>query len=490
MPKIRDRDLVAQSTSSYLNLPMWVDPRAVLHRAPLADAVLNILSHVLSPALLDKVFRVHRGRSFKHVLSFSTLVRLIGDALLQHNGSGRQSFQRAKEQGILPVSLEAIYGKLRRIPMSLSLGFLEAASGHLQALFPGNAKAWNVPSSLRGFTPVILDGKTIKKVAKRLLATRGAQGKISGGKLLVALLPHSGLVLTMAADLDGEANEARLVREVLKRINDLLPNLRLWIADRQFGDPVQISRFLQREGDHVVVRWDGKTSFTVDSQRPAVKGKDCKGREMIEEWGYYGAESNKCRRYMRRITLIRPGEETVVLLTDLLDEQTYPADDLLECYLMRWGIERVFQQITEVFALNQLIGSTPEATIFQAAFCFVLYNVIQVVRGYIASLQKDVELTEELSSEQIFYDVRRELIATYVMIGPFKLAEHTSTERTPEELNEWLRERLQGVWTPRWKKASNKKPRPWKPKKGSCYGAHNSVHRLRKSKSKTAKQPP
>jgi hypothetical protein len=29
----------------------------------------------------------------------------------------------------------------------------------------------------------------------------------------------------------------------------------------------------------------------------------------------------------------------VMLVTDLLDNQQYPAGDLLEVYLMRWGIE-------------------------------------------------------------------------------------------------------------------------------------------------------
>jgi len=46
------------------------------------------------------------------------------------------------------------------------------------------------------------------------------------------------------------------------------------------------------------------------------------------------------------------------------------------------GDERVFQQITEVFALRRLIGKYAEATVFQAAFCLLLYNMVQVMRGY------------------------------------------------------------------------------------------------------------
>ena len=57
---------------------------------------------------------------------------------------------------------------------------------------------------------------------------------------------------------------------------------------------------------------------------------------------------------MRQIHLVRPGEEELYLVTDLLDEQKYPAEDLLAVYLKRWGIERVFQKITEVFHLERL----------------------------------------------------------------------------------------------------------------------------------------
>jgi Transposase DDE domain len=455
-----------------------LDPRAVLDNLPLADAVLSLCSWVLSPAALDRIFQAHRGRSFEKLLSFPVFARLIADALLQHQGSGRQSFQRADEQGTLPTSAEAAYGKLRRVPVSLSLGFLEDISAHLRELFPPGASAWVAPRCLEALNPVILDGKTLKKVAKRLKATRGALGKISGGKLLVAVDPRSGLALTMAADLDGEANEARLVPDVLPGVGRQVPGHRLWIADRQFGDPVQIGRFLAREGDHVLVRWDGRTSFHPDPERPAVTGADARGRAVIQEWGRYGVESNKQRRYLRRITLLRPGEEAIVLMTDLLCDDAYPAAELLEAYLARWRIERVFQEITEVFSLKRLIGSTARATIFQGAFCLVLYNLIQVVRAYIAEGRPDIERTDDLSSEQIFYDVRRQLTAVYELVKVPELVAMVGRPWAAGELRVWMKGHLAGVWSERWIKAVNKKPRATRSETGPCFGAHNSVHRL------------
>ena len=95
----------------------------VLQRTPLANATLSLWSYLLKPSVLDEIFQKHRGRSFEDILKFSTFVELIRDALILHKGSGRASFQRAEEQGTLPTCQEAVYHKLGRVPIPLSLGF-------------------------------------------------------------------------------------------------------------------------------------------------------------------------------------------------------------------------------------------------------------------------------------------------------------------------------------------------------------------------------
>src|ERR1043166_1164407 len=175
--------------------------------------------------------------------------------------------------------------------------------------------------------------------------------------------------------------------------------------------------------------------------------------------------------------LERVGEETVVLVTGLLEVERYPAAELLSVYLARWGIERVFQQITEVFALQHLMGSTRQATVFQAAFCLVLYNMVQVVRGYFAAARPEPCQAERLSAEQIFYDVQRELTAVSVLLPPTLIAAEYGEALSAEQLRQHLHRLLSSVWTPRWRKAMNKKPRP-KVRKPKLLGAHPSMRRL------------
>lgn len=447
-----------------------------LNRLPLADAALSLWSFVLQPAFLDGVFQRHRGRSYEEVLTFPTFVDLIGDALLHHGGSGRQSFQRAQEQGRLPTTAETVYSKLRHVPLSLSLGFFEEATQRLGQVLPTTPPAVALPPSLEGLTIVVGDGKTLKRVAKRLLPARGVAGKVFGGKLLVAFLPAQGLAAALAADPDGEANDCRLVPQLLQRARPLIAGPRLWVFDRQFCDLVQTERLAQ-QGDHFLIRYHPKVHFHPDATRPAQATADAEGRTVVEQWGWLGGERNPRRRYVRQVTLLRPGEEAVILVTDLLDAGAFPAADLLAVYLARWGIERVFQQITEVFSLRRLIGSTPQATVFQAAFCLLLYNLVQVVRNVIAAARPAPCPVESLSAEQIFVDVERELISVSTLLPAAMVAALYAEGLTVEELRARLRGRLGVAWSERWRKAPSKRNRA-RTRKAKQSGAHTSVHRL------------
>jgi len=164
----------------------------------------------------------------------------------------------------------------------------------------------------------------------------------------------------------------------------------------------------------------------------------------------------------------------LILITDLLDTNAYPAEDLLELYRQRWGIERMFQQVTEVFGLEGLIGGSPEATIFQFAFCLVLYNLIQLVRAFVAAAQERPR--EEVSTEKLFDDVQRELIAWNVMIEPASTVAYFDQDWTEPRVTRRLHQLLDGRWTDQWIKAPTKKRRPTR----SCVRArtHGSVYRI------------
>ena len=454
--------------------------KELLERLSLADGTLSLLSWVLDREFLADVFEEFRGRSYESELAFATLVALIQDALLEHEGSGHQAMLRSDE---LTVSIQATYRKLSRVPISLSLGFFACASDRLQEVFPDGA-ATSLPASLRAFDVCAIDGKKIKRVAKRLKPTRRYSGTPLGGKTLAALDLRKGLMVAFNAHPDGETNDAPLIPGLLPQVRERSSGPILWIADRQFCDLRQPLLFSEGN-DAYLVRYHPKNSFERTSNVAVRQGVDSQGRRYLEEWGHLGKAKNK-RLSVRRITLYREGEEEVILVTSLLDADQYPATDLLDAYLARWGIERVFQQVTEVFHLRQLISSSPEGTIFQFGFCMLLYNLIQVVRAYIANAQR--KPAETISAEKLFYDIHRELISLSTLTDAAEIVDHFHPVATASELKPYLEQLLASAWEDRWIKSPKKKiPKKSDPKK-TIQGGHTSIYRiLRTEKQQTVK---
>lgn len=443
----------------------------VLARLPLAQAVLTTWRFVADDALLNNIFHSHRGRCYDHTISFPTLVRLIHDVLVGASPSANRRFTHATQSGELPASLQAAYAKLGRLPRNVSHAFLADCTDRLDSLM-STPDTTPLPQCLEPWEVVALDGKAIKNVAKRLGPARGTSGGILGGRALVAQAMRSGLVRALHADCDGEANDVRFVPQLVPEVHRRVDRPVLWVADRQFGFPEVLGHLLTR-GDGFVVRYHGNVLFTPDSQRLTRTGRDNRGRRYREEWGELGGRANPHRCSVRRITLERVGESPVILVTSLLDADEYPASDVLELYAMRWGIERVFQQVTEVFGLARLIGGTPRATVFQLAFCLVLYNLTQVVRSWVAGAGQ--RRVSEVSSEKLFTDVTAELVSWRTLVRAEATVECVPVVADAAGMRHRLRELLSGLWRADWAKAAPKKriAQPNRPR-----SRHRSMHRI------------
>jgi hypothetical protein len=435
--------------------------------------VLSVWRWVADPLFLFSVFTRHCGAGYEKEISFGVLVQLLAEALLAHRGSGHKSFARGQEQGLLTASIQAVYQKLGRVPLGLSEAWLAESTARGRAVYPA-AAGLVLPPALQGLEVIVVDGKAMKRVAKRLKPLPGRKGGVLGGEALVAMELRSGLAVAMATHPDGETNDAKLVPALLPQVRTHVAHARLWVADRQFCDLTQTAAFATG-GKHFLVRYHPKTHFCPDAMHPAQAGQDAQGRQWVQDWGWLGCEQAKQRRFVRRLTLQRPGEETIILLTDLLDAHLYPAPALFDLYRARWGIERVFQQITEVFHLQTLIGTTPQGTVFQCAFCLLLYNLVQVVRAYEATTQ--ARPVETLSTELLFDDVHRQLVALTELVPPAYVEPLFASLPSVGCLRKQLTALLASVWTPRWLKAPAKKRKVAAPRT-PIRGNQTSVYRL------------
>jgi hypothetical protein len=104
----------------------------VLSRVPLAEAVLSVWRWVANPLFLLSVFARQCGMGDEKEMSFGVWVQLSADALWEHQGSGRKSFERGREQGLLRASVPAVYQKLGRVPLGLREAWLAESTARVR----------------------------------------------------------------------------------------------------------------------------------------------------------------------------------------------------------------------------------------------------------------------------------------------------------------------------------------------------------------------
>jgi hypothetical protein len=451
--------------------------RELMRRSPLAACVLEACDFVFDDQTLNSIWDAHRGRCYEDVLKFSDFLRLMRDALLRHGGSAHKLFVQLESRKTHPVDESNFYRKLAHMPVELSRALLCQGAQRIGQLLP--EVLVKLPSCFDGFEVIAGDGKAIKKAAKRLAPTRGFVGSLVGAKALVAVNLRSGLAIAMSDSLDGLSNDVPLVSLLMPQLYEVVgqrPILSVW--DRQFDHLSTLVTLSHRPQDAFVVRLSRcQTPFEVES---SVETSDAEGRRVVDEVGMLGSGKRAIR--VRRIRLFRQeieGEEDVMLLTNLLDRSVCAASDLLELYRHRWDIEKVFQQVTETFGLCHLIGCRPQAVLLQFSFCLLLYNLMQVIKAYVA---EDGQVLASMVSMYYLFDATRTELEAW--------AYHTDGQWPRRQLDAGqlrgrIRSLLKGSWDPiKYGKKPDKKPRP-KPKPGRWLrGGHSSVQRALEGRAK------
>lgn len=446
---------------------------SVLKKLPLADSVLRAWRFVADEATLSGLYDRHRGRGYERTLSFPVLVHLIVDALAMSGASGREAFDGARTNGVLPVSIQAAYGKLRRLPPEVSEAFLFETTRRLQQLWPASIATNKLSACFDQFDVMILDGKTVKNLHRRLKPLRGAATRPLGGKALVALDLRSGLVTAMQTDCDGDANEVRLTPALMQLVRTPSSRPRLWVGDRAFSY-LQQTLLLGEGDDEFVVRRRRDISFERDTSERVRNGVDEEGRKIEESWGWLSRHREPRALYVRRIKMNVSKDETLDLITSLQDGKAVPATEVLSLYRRRWRIERVFQEVTQVFGLKHLIGGTPRASLFQFAICLLLYNTLQWVRASIAV--DGTRTPSEISSERLFRDMRRQLSAWSLLGGESITAALAKLDA--DHTGDSIGDVLVGQWNPRWARSPTQGKRPRRPHSTTKRGRHVSAQKL------------
>jgi hypothetical protein len=262
---------------------------AVLDKLPLADAVWRLLHFTMDDPWLDDLWHRHRGRCYEQDLKFSTLAHLIAEALLEHDGSGRQAFERAQERDTLPVAIGSAYEKLGNLPLPLSEALLAEGTQRLHAVLPEVPPVDPLPACWAGHDLFVADGKAIKHVKRLLKPLRGLQAGILGARASVALNLRTGLAVALVGHLDGEAGEGALTEALVSDLAAAAGPGRSWVMVLDRLDcNLSFPRLVLKAGGHFLIRYCSNTTFHPDATRPAQESHDARGRRIVQQWGWLG----------------------------------------------------------------------------------------------------------------------------------------------------------------------------------------------------------
>ena len=131
--------------------------REILHRLPLAEATLLVWRWIFDAKTLSKCFDQHRGRCYEREISFELMVHLMADALVNHHGNAKRCFENAIAEGRLKASVQAAYGKLRRMPIEVCEALVYLTAQRLREIWPEGMPS-QCPISLVKFAVYAIDG--------------------------------------------------------------------------------------------------------------------------------------------------------------------------------------------------------------------------------------------------------------------------------------------------------------------------------------------
>jgi hypothetical protein len=220
------------------------------------------------------------------------------------------------------------------------------------------------------------------------------------GKVLVVLMPETGLATDVFLTPDGHAQERSLLDEVLARVQER----DLWIADRNFCTLKFLFEIAKKLG------------FFVIRQHGTVKGKLC-GRRVFRGEGPTGKIYEQTIELvyegkiykLRRITVellqaTRDGDTSLHLLSNLPAKVS--AIQVADLYRRRWTIETLFLEVTTTLTCEIDTLCYPKAALFVFCLALVAANAVALVKAALRAAHGE-EDADELSGYYLALEVKQ-----------------------------------------------------------------------------------
>jgi hypothetical protein len=268
-------------------------------------------------------------------------------------------------------------------PSALTQARARLGSAPLEWLFNKTASRWCERESTdqyRGLSVYAADGTTLsvadtpendEHFGRHRSGSSATESAYPMMRLVWVTNCRSRLVLSASVAPYGKA-ELTMARELLAQ----LPSSSLVLLDRLYHNSPTLLPLLHSKGRHFLVRAKSNSRWTVVEELG-------KGDEIVEVFVSSEARSTDeslPRSYRVRAISTRTKKNNYVLLTSLLDADSYPASELRELYRERWEVELAYDELkTDLMKHKPSLRSRTVAGTYQELWAMVLtYNLIRL----------------------------------------------------------------------------------------------------------------
>ncbi len=379
----------------------------------------------------------------------------------------------ARKMEHLPVSLAALYDKLRRTEPAVLRGLVQ---GSAQRLMPVAASFVGEPS-LAGWRLRIVDGNHLPASERRLRPRRGHRGAALPGHSLVVYDPDLGLVCDVVACEDAHASE----RVGVQPLVDGAQRGELWIADRYFC--TQASFIVREHARHPRLSAQGTWSDGVVIDTGHLREQTIEIQSPHEAAAQPAAALVWRRIEIALDTPTEAGETQLRLWSNL--PATVDATTIAALYRKRWRIGGMFQRLESVLHSEIKSLGHPRAALLGFTVAVLAYNVLALLQRAVEHAHRTRHPSLDVSSYHLAEHVKSGYEDMLIALPP----EHwpSPADRSPLQLAAYLLTLVQRI-SPRQVATSKRAPKVDKPKgfvEGSVARAHVSTARvLKESKRK------
>lgn len=371
-------------------------------QSPACVMVRGTLENVVTPELLDGIFKETARRQYCHELLFSSVVDLLAMVATGVRKSVNDAYQADKER--FTVSVISVYGKLKGVETDVSREMIRQTAQRMgevvQRLQP------RAHPRLRGYRTKIIDGNHLPATEHRIAELRKTRQGPLPGQALVVLEPDLMLATDVFPCEDGHAQERSLLPQVLKTVQ----SKDLWIADRNFCTTAFLFGIAKRQGAFLI-RQHASTLHYDLLGKPRRIGRCPTGTIYEQPMQLYDRDGSSM--VVRRVTIVldkptRNGETEIHLLTNLPQTKAN-ARAVAELYLGRWTVENAFQELGQALHSEIKTLGYPKAALLSFCVALLAYNVISVVKTALAAAHGAALPRERVSG----YYLAGEIGATY-----------------------------------------------------------------------------